>query len=79
MTDFTSTPFTRQFRKDCEALAERQAKRDNLTQDYPAEFLALWEGCSHVDCLPQCLLHSMDSGYCARLEAAYAEYNGRVK
>ena len=30
MTDFTSTPFTRQFKKDCDALARRLHMPDDI-------------------------------------------------
>jgi hypothetical protein len=47
---------------------------DNLTKDYPQEFLELWDGCSHLDCLLGCRI-GLENGYCVRLEKAFAEFN----
>ena len=47
---------------------------DNLTKDYPQEFLELWDGCSHLDCLPACRI-GLESGYCERLEKAFAQFS----
>jgi len=47
---------------------------DNLTKEYPLEFLELWDGCSHLDCLPGCRI-GLENGYCVRLEKAFAEFN----
>jgi hypothetical protein len=46
---------------------------DNLTKEYPLEFLELWDGCGHLDCLPECRL-GLETGYCARIEKAFAEF-----
>jgi len=47
---------------------------DNLTKPYPQEFLEIWEGCGHLDCLPECRI-GLENGYCARIEKAFAEFN----
>lgn len=47
---------------------------DNLTKEYPLEFLEMWDGCGHLDCLPECRI-GLETGYCARIENAFAEFN----
>lgn len=50
------------------------AEPDNLTIEYPPDFISeVWDGCSHLDCLPACW-HSMEGGYCVRLAIAFAKY-----
>lgn len=46
----------------------------NLAKEYPPDFLTGWTGCSHLDCLPQCL-----AGYCERLERAFDEYQDAME
>lgn len=41
----------------------------NLTRDLPADFLATWGGCSHLDCLPECVIR-LEGGHCERLGRA---------
>jgi len=48
-------------------------KTDNLTIEYPPDFLAVWDGCQHLDCLPQCRV-GLESGYCERIELAFKKY-----
>jgi hypothetical protein len=52
--------------------------KDNLTIEYPPDFLAGWDGCSHLDCLPQCRL-GLESGYCERIERAFSDYQGAME
>lgn len=47
---------------------------NNLTIPYPQEFLEIWDGCGHLDCLPDCRI-GLENGYCARIEKAFAEFN----
>lgn len=44
--------------------------KDNLTRQYPKDFMATWAGCTHLDCLPECR-HGLESGYCERLQRAW--------
>lgn len=50
----------------------------NLTQEYPADFMQLWDGCSHQDCLPKCW-HGLGEGHCERLEKAFTEYQDAME
>lgn len=52
--------------------------RNNLTGKYPSDFMKLWGGCSHLDCLPQCTI-GLEMGYCERLEQAFNEYQEAMK
>ena len=47
--------------------------KNNLTKKYPDDFLAVWDGCAHLDCLPECR-HGLGTGYCERLERAFSEW-----
>lgn len=54
-------------------MTELRATRDNLTMEYPADFLAIWDGCADKDCLPQCTI-GLEGGFCERLMRAFSEY-----
>ena len=46
----------------------------NLIEEYPADFMATWEGCGHLDCLPKCKLGDNNHYHCERLAVALSEY-----
>lgn len=48
----------------------------NLAEEHPAEFMAVWEGCDRLDCLPKCWI-KMQDGHCERLERALADHGAR--
>lgn len=45
----------------------------NLIEKLPADFMQIWEGCSHLDCLPKCR-HGLEDGHCERLALAFGQY-----
>lgn len=43
----------------------------NLYQEYPADFMAQWDGCQHLDCMKEC---NLATGFCARLQIAWERW-----